>query len=104
MEYSNYTQEEAVNDGIGFAVSKYSTKLVDNGKIIGTIVFEDSPLKIDNVFIEECVAEDAKRYYKNLNNAKSIYLRKLTFNGDRYSGKLEDFSTMLRQKLFPMIS
>ena len=101
MEYSNYTQEEAAIDGIGFVVSKYSTKLVDNGKVVGTIVFEDTPLTIDKAFIEECANEDAKTYYKNLNNAKSIHLRKLTFNGDRHSGKLEDFFDYVTTKIVP---
>lgn len=101
MEYSNYTQEEASIDGIGFVVSKYSTKLVDDGKVIGTIVFEDKPLNINSAFIEECVDEQAKRYYKNLNNAKSIYLRKLTFNGDWKNGKLEDFFDYVTAMIVP---
>ena len=101
MEYLNYSQEEAAIDGIGFAVSKYSTKLVDNGKIVGTIVFEDCPLVIDRTFIEECFDENAKRYYNNLNKAKSIYLRKLKFNGDWKNGKLEDFFDYVTAMIVP---
>ena len=101
MEYSRYTQEEAAVDGIGFAVSKYSTKLVDNGRIVGTIVFEDRPLKIDEKFIEECVDEETKRYYNNLNKAKSIYLRKLTFNGDWRDSKLLDFFDYVTATIVP---
>lgn len=101
MDYIKYTQEDADNDGIGYAISCYSTKLVDENKVKGIIVFQDVPLNIDDAIIAQCTDKEAKRYYKNLKMAKSIYLRKLIFKGDRYSGELEDFFDYVTTRVVP---
>ena len=40
MEYLDYTQEDASNDGIGYTISHYSKKVVKNNKTIGAIIFQ----------------------------------------------------------------
>ena len=101
MEYLKYTQEDASIDGIGYTISHYSTKAVDGNEVKGIIVFEDRPLNINDTIITQSIDEEAKRYYENLKKAKSIYLRKLIFKGDRYSGELEDFFGYVTERIVP---
>lgn len=102
MEYLDYTQEDANNDGIRYIISKYSMKVVDNGEIIGSIVFTNDELNISNSYIRSAENEDAKNYYKNLNKANSILLRKITFKEEyRYSGKLEDSFDHITSEIIP---
>lgn len=101
MEYAKYTKEDAANDGIGYNISSYSTKLLENNEIVGSIVFEDTPLKIDDSIIEKHDSDEAKTYFRNINKNNSVLLRKITFQKDRYSGQLEDFFDYVTTKVVP---
>ena len=102
MEYLDYTQEDANNDGIGYIISKFSKKIIDNGETIGAIIFQDNELKIDSAYIQSSDNKEAQLYYKNLNKAKSILLRKITFKEEyRYSGKLEDLFDYITSEIIP---
>ena len=102
MEYLDYTQEDANNDGIGYTISKFSKKIVDNGETIGAVIFQDNELRIDDAYIQSSDNKEAQLYYKNLNKAKSILLRKITFEEKyRYSGELEDLFDYITLKIIP---
>lgn len=92
IEYNEYTQEDATNDGIGYAISRFSQKALFNGTVIGKIIIEDNPLRLNKVFIDSITDKNAKEYYQVLNNRNSFYLRKIWFDKTfLYSGKLENF-------------
>ena len=102
MEYFDYTQEDANNDGIEYIISKFSKKIVDNGETIGAIIFQDNELKIANTDIQSSDNKEVQSYYKNLNKAKSILLRKIIFKEEhRYSGKLEDSFDYITSEIIP---
>ena len=79
MEYFDYTQADAVNDGIGFTVSRYSKKVVVDNTTVGAIIFQDTNLKIEQSIIDNYDSDESKLYYKSLNSANSIYLRKINY-------------------------
>ena len=102
MEYLDYTHEDASNDGIGYTSSHYSKKVVKNNKTIGAIIFQDVKLQIDQSTIDNSDSEDAKLYYKYLNNDRSIYLRKIVFSEDYLgSGALENLFDYITIKVIP---
>jgi len=102
MEYLDYTQADANNDGIEYTISKYSKKAVKDGITIGTIVFQDEQLHIDNVYIQNVDNEDAKRYYLNMNKANSIRLRKISFLKEyQFSGEIENLFDFISSKVIP---
>ena len=102
MEYLDYTQEDASSDGIGYTISHYSKKVVKNNKTIGAIIFQDIKLQIDQSIIDNSDSEDAKLYYKSLNNVRSIYLRKIVFSEDYLeSGALENLFDYITIKVIP---
>ena len=102
MEYLDYTSEDASNDGIGYTISHYSKKVVKNNKTIGAIIFQDVKVQIDQSTIDNSDSEDAKLYYKSLNNVRSIYLRKIVFSEDYLgSGALENLFDYITIKVIP---
>lgn len=100
MEYLDYTQEDADNDGIEFIISKFSKKVVDNGKTIGAIIFQDNELRINSAYIQNSDNRESQSYYENLNNAQSVCLRKIIFN-DRYNGELENLFDYITSNIIP---
>lgn len=102
MEYLDYTQEDAYQNGIEYAISKYSKKAVKDGVVIGTIVFQDEQLHIDNVNIQNTDNDDTKTYYMNLKKANSIRLRKISFLKEYlYSGEVENLFDYITSKVIP---
>lgn len=102
MEYLDYTQEDANNDGIGYVISKFSKKIIDNSETIGAVIFQDNELKIDSAYIQSSDNKEVQLYYESLNKAKSILLRKITFKKEyRYSGKLEDSFDHITSEIIP---
>jgi len=102
MKYERYTQKDADKDGIEYAISEYSTKCIDNGKIIGIVVFTNNEIVINNDYIKSVNNKEAELYYCNINKAKSILLRKISFSkSHRYSGKLEDFFDFVANHILP---
>ena len=103
MDYINYTQADANNDGIEYAISKYSQKVVDhNDQMIGAIIFQDNDLKVEDSYIFESDNEEAKLFYENLNKANSIQLRKIIFDENhRYSGELENLFDHITTNIIP---
>jgi hypothetical protein len=102
MEYEKYTQKNADKDGIEYAISKYSTKCIDNGKVIGSVVFINNRIVIDNDYIKSVNDKEAELYYNNINKSRSILLHKMSFSkSHRYSGKLEDFFDFVVNHILP---
>ncbi len=64
-------------------------------------MFEDKPLRINNSIIEKCDSEEAKTYFRNINKNNSLFLRKITFQKDRYGGELENFFDYVTTKVVP---
>lgn len=60
MEYLDYTQEDASNDGIGYTISHYSKKVVKNNKTIGAIIFQD--IKLQEVSGSTTISLPKKNY------------------------------------------
>lgn len=65
MKYERYTQKDADKDGIEYAISEYSTKCIDNGKIIGIVVFTNNEIVINNDYIKSVNNKEAELYYCN---------------------------------------
>ncbi len=102
MEFQDFTQEDANMFGIGYAVSKYSKKVINENDIIGFIIFQDIQIHISNNFIEKCNNEDARQYYKNLQKANSICLRTIKFRNEyRYRGIVEDLFDHITNTVIP---
>ena len=102
MNYLNYTQEDATNDGIGYKVSQFSTKAVDCDNMIGAFLFEDAPLRFDKYFLQGLIDKEEKNYFENLNHAYSVLLRKVIFRKDYlYTGELENLFDYITAKIIP---
>ena len=102
MEYFDYTQADAENDGIGYPISRYSKKVVINNITVGAIIFQDTNLKIEQSIIDNSDSDDSKLYYKSLNSANSIYLRKIIFSEEYlYSGALENLFDYITLEVIP---
>lgn len=102
MEYLNYTQEDAINDGIGYPTSRYSRKAVVDNNTIGYILFQERKLNVPKCFIDNTEDEDARHYYENLNNANSLLLRKIYFSEEqRYDGVLENLFDYIVNEILP---
>lgn len=102
MEYLDYTQEDANQDGIEYAISKYSKKILKDGLVIGRIVFQDEQLHIDETYIENANNEEKKTYYLNLKKVNSIRLRKISFLKEyRFSGEIENLFDYIATKIIP---
>ena len=102
MEYFDYTQADAENDGIGFTVSRYSKKVVIDNTTVGAIIFQDTNLKIEQSIIDNSDSDETKLYYKFLNSANSIYLRKIIFSEEYlFSGALENLFDYITLEVIP---
>lgn len=102
MEYLDYTQEDATNDGIEYTISCYSRKVVVNNKTIGAIIFQDKKLIIDKSIIGNIDDKNAKFYFESINKANSLYLRKIFFSKEYLdSGELENLFDYITIEIIP---